>query len=104
MDIVMIRDLCEKRAIRWSTHVAIRMAERDITRSEVINAIMNGEIIEEYPNDYPLPSCLILGFRELCPLHVVLACDTDMIIIISVYVPDRIRFENDNRTRRNRNV
>ena len=39
------------------------MQERDISRADVKNGIMNGEIIEEYPNDFPNPSCLIFGYN-----------------------------------------
>ena len=45
MDIEKIREVCTLRKIKWSVHVAARMAERDIKRSDVINCIMNGEII-----------------------------------------------------------
>jgi len=34
--------------------------------------IFLGEIIEEYPNDYPLPSCLMF-YNDIKPLHVVLS-------------------------------
>lgn len=42
MDIEKIREVCTLRKIKWSVHVAARMAERDIKRSDVINCIMNG--------------------------------------------------------------
>ena len=32
-----------------------------LDNDDVMNAINNGEIIEQYPDDYPFPSCLILG-------------------------------------------
>ena len=38
------------------------MQERDISRNDVKNGIATGEIIEEYPEDYPNPSCLIFGY------------------------------------------
>ena len=48
MDIGKIREACTLRKIKWSVHVAARMAERDIKRNDVINCIMKGEIIEYY--------------------------------------------------------
>ncbi|MFG6337693.1 MAG: DUF4258 domain-containing protein [Lachnospiraceae bacterium] len=30
--------------------------------NDIIFCIHEGEIIEQYPDDYPYPSCLILGF------------------------------------------
>ena len=40
MDIGKIREACTLRKIKWSVHVAARMAERDIKRNDVINCIM----------------------------------------------------------------
>lgn len=37
MDIGKIREACTLRKIKWSVHVAARMAERDIKRNDVIN-------------------------------------------------------------------
>ena len=35
MDIGKIREACTLRKIKWSVHVAARMAERDIKRNDV---------------------------------------------------------------------
>lgn len=57
-------------------HSAVRLLERQIRYEDVIAAISGGEIIEQYPDDYPHPSCLILGFSVSGKyLHVV--CGTD---------------------------
>jgi hypothetical protein len=39
----------------------LRLRERGIKRADVINCIQSGEIIEQYLDDMPFPSCLILG-------------------------------------------
>lgn len=62
MQLSEIQDLCKKGKIRWSTHCIERMQERDITRADVKNCIMSGEIIEDYPEDFPHPSCLIFRY------------------------------------------
>ena len=51
----------EKRSLRWTDHIFERLAQRGIRMDDVIVALGNGEIIEQYPNDYPFPSCLVLG-------------------------------------------
>jgi len=38
--------------------------EDDISEKELIGAILNGEIIEDYADDKPFPSCLIFGMTE----------------------------------------
>lgn len=35
----------------------------------------SGEMIADYPNDTPYPSCLVLGFVQGRPLHLVTAVD-----------------------------
>ena len=77
------------------------MQERDISRADVKNGIMNGEIIEEYPNDFQNPSCLIFGYninRRI--LHIIAGCDNINLYVITAYYPDTKKFEDDLRTRR----
>lgn len=62
---------------------------------------MHGEIIEDYPNDFPYPSCLIFG----CALdgriiHVVAGFDGEIVHIITVYIPNLEKFHEDYKTRR----
>ncbi|WP_307729583.1 DUF4258 domain-containing protein [Anaerocellum diazotrophicum] len=38
-----------------------RMRERNITRTDILECIQEGEIIGQYDKDYPHPSCLVLG-------------------------------------------
>ena len=62
-----------------------------------------GEIIEDYPEDYPNPSCLIFGYNVNGRiLHIVAGCDNINIYIITAYYPDTKKFENDLKTRRKR--
>jgi len=88
--------------IRWQKHALERMLERDIFRNDVKEVIIEGEIIEEYPGDLPYPSVLILGYPGKNPLHVVAALDLHdhWCYIITVYRPDSLHFENDNKTRK----
>ena len=61
------------------THCLQRMQERDISRADVKNGIATGEIIEEYPDDFPNPSCLIFGYNVNGRiLHIVAGCDNMM--------------------------
>lgn len=79
------------------------MQERDISRADVKNCIANGEIIEDYPDDFPNPSCLILGHNLNGQiLHIIAGCDNISIYIITVYYPDTNKFEDDLKTRRKR--
>ena len=89
--------------IVWQKHALQRMMERGITRGEVKEALLNGEIIENYPDDSPFPSMLI-AWVDNKPLHVVVAFDRqcEEIYVITVYRPDLRYFETDMKTRRKR--
>ncbi|MBI4316859.1 MAG: DUF4258 domain-containing protein [Chloroflexi bacterium] len=59
-------------------------------------ALEQGKIIEEYPDDTPYPSCLILGWSGHRPLHVVVASNAKTLetIIVTVYQPDLAYWES----------
>jgi len=84
-----VRRLCQANKIQWTEHVMQRLIKRNITRREVKAVLMNGTIIEDYPNDYPFPSCLVVG---ICTpdsyLHVVCGMGNDRLWIITAYRPD----------------
>ena len=102
MDIEKLRECCRKTKILWSTYAASRIQQRGILRIDVINCIMNGEIIEDYPTDYPHPSCLIFGYNMMNnrAVHVVAGYDGDNVFIITAYYPSAEKFFDDFKTRR----
>ncbi len=62
----------------------------EIKDKEVFEAVLNGKIIESYPDDKPYPSCLIYGkTSDGRPLHIVCAYaeDVNEVIIVTVYQP-----------------
>ena len=73
---------------RFSDHAVKRMIKRSIARSGVEEAILSGEIIEEYPDDKYSPSCLIYGRSKAGRhLHVQLSLPPT-VIVITAYDPD----------------
>lgn len=101
MKIESLKILLGQNKILWTNHCLQRMGERDIKRVDVKNCIVNGEIIEDYPNDFPNPSCLIFG-KTLADkfLHVVAGTDGNYLYIITAYFPSEDKFEQDMKTRR----
>ena len=74
-----------------------------IRLDEVLEALDAGEIIEEYPDDQPYPSCLIFGpTRAARPLHIVCApvLTEQRLIVIRIYQPDPARWEADFKRRK----
>jgi len=94
------------RRIQWQRHALERMIQRGIRRSDVLQVLTKGELIEEYPLDKPWPSALFLGWVRGSPVHVVAAYHRNLqkTAIITVYEPSLEYFENDFRTRRKRNA
>lgn len=103
MDIHKIRTLFQNRSVKWSAHCLERMQERDILRDDVISCVLRGEIIEDYPNDFPYPSCLIFGYTTQDKvLHIVIGADETTAYVITAYYPSTDKFEADLRTRKER--
>jgi hypothetical protein len=65
--------------------------------SEVRHVIATGETVEDYPDDTPYPSRLVLGWNGRRPIHVVVADNPDdnENIVITVYEPDPEEWEPD---------
>lgn len=76
-------------------HAIRRMFERRISVEDVNTALINGKTIENYPEDTPYPSCLLLGYSGARPLHLVVAenASDEEQIIITVYEPDPAQWE-----------
>lgn len=90
--------------IKWTLHAAERLRERGLRRNDIIHGICHGEILEEYPDDYPHPSCLIFGHTaDDRTLHIVVGMDDNDIYIITAYIPTLLKFEPDLKTRRPQN-
>ena len=63
--------------------------------------MMNGEIIEDYPKDFPYHSCLIIGKTDKDKiLHLVCAIGDDKLWIVTAYEPSTTEWEADFRVRR----
>lgn len=95
------RQLVKDGKIRWTNHIMLRLFQRNITTEDIENALLNGEIIEEYADDYPYPSCLVYGVNlnnEV--LHVVCGANETELWIVTAYYPDDIKWEKDFKTRK----
>ncbi len=101
LEIEKIKQLVREDKIRWTNHSIIRLFQRNITQEDIQSAILNGEIIEEYENDYPYASCLVYGINiENKVLHIVCGMNESELWIITAYYPDNVSWENDLKTRR----
>ena len=80
-----------KWTINYRVHATRRMFKRKISNQDVNLLLNSGEVIEEYREDFPLPSFLVNGLStDENPLHAVIGIDHDMmqLHVITVYRPD----------------
>jgi hypothetical protein len=100
LDLNKLRALANQKKIIWKRHALERMLERGLSRAIVLQVIANSELIEDYSEDRPSPSGLLLGWDGKRPVHIVTTLEEDVIGVITVYEPTTEYFEPDFRTRR----
>ena len=101
IDIELMKTLCYDETIKATKHFIDRLNERSIEYDDVISAIINGEVIEEYPTSYPHPSALILCvFADDKPLHVVAGSDGEYLWLITAYYPDLSKWDSEYKIRK----
>lgn len=103
LNIDIIKQMIKNEKIRWTNHVMARLFQRNISQLDIEKALLNGEIIEEYENDYPFPSCLVYGINlNNKVLHIVCGSNGEELWIITAYYPDNIEWKEDLKTRKER--
>jgi hypothetical protein len=86
----------------FSKHAVDQSIIRRILVREIREAIANGRIIEDYPDDKYGPSCLILGLTQAQrPVHIQCSYPSrPMIKIITLYEPEADKWSSDFTKRR----
>ena len=101
LSIDIIKEKINSGKVRWTNHAISRLFQRNIMQKDVQNALLNGEIIEEYKDDYPYPSCLVYGISVNNKiLHIVCGFNGEELWIITAYYPNRDEWNEDMKTRK----
>ena len=92
MDTASILDLFEQAVrehqLKISLHAAGEALAEHITRPEIEEAMLNAQLLEDYPDWWLGPSCLIHGRTEAGrDLHIVASYSGLPVTIITVYEP-----------------
>jgi hypothetical protein len=87
-----IKEKVGKGQYEYTLHAEIERKADDLTFYEIEEAILAGEILEQYPDDGRGESCLVVGFSQNIPIHVVCGRRGDKIVIVTVYVPKPPKF------------
>lgn len=91
MDIEDIADAIRDSRIRVTDHADREAEEDSLSYADIFASVFQGEVIEDYPDDRPYPSCLVYGnSSEHEPIHSVWAynSETRRAVLITVYRPD----------------
>jgi len=102
LNIEQIINAVRQHRIRITNHADEEAQSDRLSFDEIFISIFQGEIIEDYPDDKPYPSCLIYGETiGKDPIHTVWAYnkENEWAVLITVYRPDPRRWI-DWRTRR----
>jgi len=91
-----IRNLCTDEKIVLTEHLLTRMRQRKIRFNDIKMTIFNGDIIEQYPSDFPFPSCLINGNN----IHIVCSIGDGCLYIITAYRPSIDKWEAEGKKRK----
>lgn len=94
----------DKSQVEFRIHALKRMFQRRISSRAVMHILETGVTVEQYPDDFPYPSRLVLGWWESQPIHVVVADNTEegMEIVVTAYRPDLEEWEPGFTRRRRR--
>lgn len=78
----------------------ISRPDRMISTAEIREAVFDGEIIEEYPEDQRGESCLVWHTKQNRTIHVVCAPKDEYLAIITAYLPSPDQWSTDFKVRR----
>jgi len=100
-----IRNKITSEQFELSKHAVDQSIIRKIRLHEIIEAIGNGQIIEDYPNDKYVPSCLICGLTQSGrKVHIQSSYPIRPLVkIITVYEPDPQKWNNEFTIRKTNN-
>jgi hypothetical protein len=76
----------------YTLHADIERKVDGLTLAQVEQAILAGEILEQYSDTGRGESCLLVGFAENIPIHIVCGWRGEEVTIITVYVPGLPKF------------
>jgi len=101
IDIVALRNYYDDDTVVVTQHASERFRQRNIKMKDLKSGIMNGEIIAQYLDDFPFPSCLVFGYTiDERPIHIVMSDEGTASRVITAYIPSKDNWNDDYKTRR----
>lgn len=96
-----IRILARNERILFTRHAHQEMVNDDFSSDDVLQALLNGDLIENYPDHKRGPCCLLnSSASDDRPIHVVCGTGYPELVIITVYEPKRPKWISPSERRR----
>jgi hypothetical protein len=92
MDIEEIKARVRSNQYVYTLHAEIERKADELTFAQVEEALLSGEILEQYPDTGRGESCLVVGFAGDIPIHIVCGWRGENIALITVYIPRPPKF------------
>lgn len=94
MDIEEIKSRVRNNQYVYTVHAETERKADGLTFTQIENALLNGQILEQYPDTGRGESCLVVGLADTVPVHAVCGWRGEKIALITVYIPRPPKFPN----------
>jgi hypothetical protein len=94
MNIEDIKTCVAKGQYVYSRHAEIERKAEKLTFVQIKEALLSGEILEQYPDTGRGESCLVVGFAGETAIHIVCGWLGKKVVLITVYIPQPPKFIN----------
>ena len=94
MDIEELKAKVRANQYVYTLHAEIERKADDLTFAQVEEALLSGDILEDYPDSGRGESCLIVGFAQDVPVHAVCGWRGEKVALITVYIPRPPKFDD----------
>lgn len=71
----------------YTHHAEIERRADKLTFAQIEEALLDGEILEHYPDTGRGKSCLVVGFAGDIPIHIVCGWRGSKVAVVTVYIP-----------------
>ena len=92
MNLEEIKKFVAEQQYVYSIHADIERQTENLTFAQIKTAVLDGKILEQYPDTGRGESCLIVGFADELPIHIVCGWRGGKVAIITVYIPRPPKF------------
>ncbi len=92
MDIEEIKRRVRDNEYVYSHHAVIERRFESLTFGQIEEALLNGRILEQYPDTGRGETCLVVGFTGEIPIHMVCGWRGERVAVITVYIPRPPKF------------